>query len=137
MAMTTAGTSKRIGALEREITLMFGRFPNCGLYLPPCRYCAVFFDNRQAEAQFPRPTYRAALRQNSSPELLSISLSEFASYLLDRTKSTEEALFPFTVTDFSQVFGWVKIGRCTLRSVSTSYEFSLPASPQPSCHATI
>lgn len=41
-------------------------------------------------------------------------------YLLDRTKSTLVDPLPPTVTDFSQVFGWLNTGRWTLRSVRTS-----------------
>jgi len=41
-------------------------------------------------------------------------------YLFEITNSTFAALFAETVTDFSQVFGGVKTGRCTLCSVSTS-----------------
>jgi hypothetical protein len=48
---------------------------------------------------------RLALRQ----ALIALRFS--TPYLLERTKSTVAALFCFTVTDFSQVFGWVKIGR--------------------------
>src|SRR5579862_5050827 len=41
-------------------------------------------------------------------------------YLFESTKSTVAAPLAFTVTDFSHVRGSVKIGRCTLCSVSTS-----------------
>lgn len=41
-------------------------------------------------------------------------------YLFESTKSTVALPLPVTVTDFSHVLGWVKTGRCTLCSVSTS-----------------
>src|ERR1700722_1234778 len=58
-------------------------------------------------------------------------------YLFPIMKVTVLGAFLPTVTDRSQVFGSVNKGRCTVRSVSTSKACSLPASPHPSCHATI